>query len=703
MDDPTRRNRLSGAGSPYLRQHADNPVAWQPWDEQALDAATEQDVPIFLSIGYAACHWCHVMAEESFEDEAVATVLNEEYVPIKVDREERPDVDSVYMRACQLVRGGGGWPLSVWLTPDREPFHVATYLPRTPTRGQPGFLEVLEDIAEAWDDPQRRADLEDRAEQLAAAVAGDLEAVPDSRHLPEDSLLEDAAEAAVRTADRRHGGFGDAPKFPNARRIRLLFRGADRLPETDALGVAIDALDAMAEGGLYDHLGGGFHRYCTDADWTVPHYEKMLYDNAELPLAYLQGYRVTGTARYAAVVEETLSFVDRELGAPDGGFYATLAARAGEVEGAYYTWTPEEVADVIHAADVSHPDLITDLACDRWGITTAGDTEDDRSVLTISASVEALADAYDLSSSTVETHLSTARTTLEHARRDRDRPPRDEKILAGWNGLAITAFADAGLTLDSTYTDRATEALTFVRETHWTGDRLYRRYHQGDVGIPGYLEDYAFLARGAIACYEATGDHTHLAFARDLADVILDRFWDEDTQTLYFTEADTPGLVARPQELTDQSTPSSTGIAVRVLTTLATIFPDEGYDDVAATVLETHGGSLAEQPLQHVSLVSAATTLDRGVLEVTTVGDIPRAWTTRIASTYLRDRFLSHRPADPSRLQTWLADLDIEDPPPIWADRDRVDDQPTAYVCRRACSPPIHTEDELQEWLSEFR
>jgi len=703
MDDPTRRNRLSAAASPYLRQHADNPVAWQPWDDQALASARDRDVPIFLSIGYAACHWCHVMAEESFDDEAVAAVLNEDYVPIKVDREERPDVDSVYMTACQLVRGGGGWPLSVWLTPDREPFHVATYLPRTPRRGQPGFLDVLEDIAEAWADPERRADLEQRAGQLADAVAGDLERVPDSPAAPGETLLADTVRAAVHSADRANGGFGDAPKFPHPRRIRLLLRAAHRSGDTEPTDVATAALDAMADGGLYDHLGGGFHRYCTDADWTVPHYEKMLYDNAELPLAYLDGYRVTGDERYAAVVRDTLSFVDRELGADDGAFFSTLAARAGDVEGAYYTWTPGEVADVIQAADVSHPDVVTSLACDRWGITESGNTEDGRSVLTIAASVEALADDNELSSSTVERHLSAAETALERAREDRDRPPRDEKILAGWNGLAITAFAEAGLTLDTEYTDRAAEALTAVRDAHWTGDHLYRRSHHGDVGIHGYLEDYAFLAQAAIATYEATDDHHHLGFALDLADAIVDRFWDPDTQTLYFTEDGTDDLLARPQELTDHSTPSSAGIATQVLTTLATVAPDAGYDEVATAVLETHGSTLADSPLQHVSLVTAADTVDRGVLEIITVGDTPRSWTTIIGTTYLPDRFHSHRPVDHSGLETWLADLDLETMPPLWAGRDGDDDRPTAYVCRRACSPPIHDADGLREWLSEFR
>ena len=322
-------NRLDEAASPYLEQHADNPVAWQPWDETARALARDRDVPIFLSIGYAACHWCHVMAEESFEDPAIAQRLNQEFVPVKVDREERPDVDSVYMRVCQMVRGQGGWPLSVFLTPGGKPFQVGTYFPPTPKRGMPGFGQLLEDVADAWNDPDERADLEERADQWSAAVAGELEDPPEPRDAaPDGSLLEAAADAAVRGADREHGGWGRGQKFPQPGRIHLLFRAHDRTGDDTYLDVATGTLTAMCAGGLYDHVGGGFHRYCVDRDWTVPHFEKMLYDNAEIPRALLAGYQVTGDARYAEAARGTFEFVERELTHPEGGFYSTLDAES---------------------------------------------------------------------------------------------------------------------------------------------------------------------------------------------------------------------------------------------------------------------------------------------------------------------------------------------------------------------------------------
>ncbi|MEF8776059.1 MAG: thioredoxin domain-containing protein, partial [Haloarculaceae archaeon] len=360
MPTPTSQNRLDQEESPYLSQHADNPVNWQPWDEDALATARQEDMPIFLSIGYAACHWCHVMEEESFQNDAIAEVLNEQFVPIKVDREERPDLDSVYMSICQAVTGRGGWPLSVFLTPEGKPFYVGTYFPAEARRGQPGFRQLLADIVASWNDPDERADIEERAEEWTRAVTEDLESVPDQPgDTPDDDLLESAASAAVRGADREAGGWGTGPKFPHPGRLHILLRAHHRTGGSEFRAVATETLDAMAEGGMYDQLGGGFHRYATDRTWTVPHFEKMLYDNAELTRAYLAGYQLTGQQRYARVARETLAFVEEELTHPDGGFYSTLDARSERVdedthagsghdgamtEGAFYVWTPDQVA-----------------------------------------------------------------------------------------------------------------------------------------------------------------------------------------------------------------------------------------------------------------------------------------------------------------------------------------------------------------------
>ncbi|MHC3437300.1 thioredoxin domain-containing protein [Natrialbaceae archaeon A-gly3] len=704
MEPPTRRNRLDDEESPYLRQHADNPVNWQPWDEAALEAAREHDRPIFLSIGYSACHWCHVMEEESFADEEVAKVLNENFVPIKVDREERPDVDSIYMTVCQLVTGRGGWPLSAWLTPEGKPFHVGTYFPRESKRGQPGFLDVLERLTESWESD--RDEVENRAEQWTQAARDRLEGTGSAvgrKGTPTSEVLESAADAALRSADRTNGGFGtDGPKFPQPARVQALFRAYDRTDRETYREVACEALEAMASGGLYDHVGGGFHRYCVDPDWTVPHFEKMLYDNAEIPRAYLAGYQVTGEDRYAEVVEETLAFVERELTHPDGGFFSTLDAQSlddeGErEEGAFYVWTPEEVREVLEA------DLETDLFCKRFGVTESGNFEG-TTVLNVETSIDELAEQFDLEAAEVEDRLESAIETVFEARQQRPRPNRDEKVLASWNGLMIATFAEAGVVLDESYAEPAVSALEFVRDRLWDEEekRLSRRYKDGDVAVSGYLEDYAFLARGALMCYEATGDVAHLDFSLELARTIEAEFWDEGQGTLFFTPESGESLVTRPQELTDSSTPSATGVAVETLLALDP-FAAEEFEAIAETVLETHGNRIESNALSHVSLALAADRLETGPLEVTVAAEeVPGTWRDRFAEEYLPNRLLARRPPTEEGLEAWLDGLGLAEAPPIWAGRKARDGEPTLYVCRdRTCSPPTDDVEEALEWVGQ--
>ncbi|MDG5775403.1 thioredoxin domain-containing protein [Haloarculaceae archaeon H-GB1-1] len=697
MSDPTDRNRLDDEESPYLRQHADNPVNWQPWDDEALDAARERDVPIFLSVGYSACHWCHVMAEESFEDEQVAEVLNADFVPVKVDREERPDVDRIYQTLCQMVSGRGGWPLSVWLTPEGKPFYVGTYFPKEAKRGQPGFLDLLDNIRTSW--TEERDQLEDRAEQWTSAIEGELESVPDSPgEAPDESVLDAAAQAALRGADREFGGWGSSgPKFPQPGRIHALMRASDRTERDAYREVVTETLDAMADGGMYDHVGGGFHRYATDRRWVVPHFEKMLYDNAELTRAYLAGYQLTGHERYAETARETLAFVERELTHDDGGFFSTLDARSEGEEGKFYVWTPSEVSEVV--AD----ETAADLFCDRYGITQSGNFEGD-TVLTRSESVESLADEYDLSESEVESLLADAKSQVFEAREQRVRPARDEKVLASWNGLMLSAFADAALVLDESFAEPAAEALAFVREHLWDADagRLARRFKDGDVKGDGYLEDYAFLGRGAFDLYQATGDVEHLAFALDLARVVEDEFWDEEAGTLYFTPASGESLIARPQELNDQSTPSSTGVATELLLSLSHFAPHDRFEAVAERVLETHRSKLDANPLQYATLVLAADQYAGGALELTVAADsLPDDWREAIAETYLPASVLSLRPPTEAGLSAWLDQLELDETPPIWDGREQRDGAPTVYACRNfTCSPPKHDLREALAWAA---
>ncbi|WP_408958776.1 thioredoxin domain-containing protein [Natrinema sp. 74] len=710
MTDPTRRNRLEDEESPYLRQHADNPVNWQPWDEAALEAAKERDVPIFLSIGYSACHWCHVMEEESFQDEAVAEVLNENFVPIKVDREERPDVDSIYMTVCQLVRGQGGWPLSAWLTPEGKPFFIGTYFPPEGQRGQPGFRDLLERISDSWESEEDREEMEHRAQQWTDAAKDRLEETPDAAGTggggapPSSDVLETAADAVVRSADREYGGFGSGQKFPQPSRLRVLARAYDRTGEEDYLDVLEQTLGAMASGGLYDHVGGGFHRYCVDRDWTVPHFEKMLYDNAEIPRAFLAGYQLTGEGRYAEVVEETLAFVDRELTHDEGGFFSTLDAQSespetGErEEGAFYVWTPAEVHEILE------DETDAALFCRRYDISEAGNFEGQNQPNRV-VKISELAGEFDLEGSEILKRLDSARQRLFEAREERPRPNRDEKILAGWNGLLISTYAEAALVLgEDGYAETAVDALGFVRERLWDDDerRLSRRYKDGDVKVDGYLEDYAFLARGALDCYQATGEVDHLAFALELARVIEAEFWDADRGTLYFTPESGESLVTRPQELSDQSTPSAAGVAVETLLALDE-FATEEFGEIATTVLETHANKLEANALEHATLCIAADRLESGALEVTVAADnLPETWRDRFASRYAPDRLFALRPPTEDGLEDWLDRLALEDAPPIWAGRKARDGEPTLYVCRdRTCSPPTHDADEALEWLGE--
>jgi uncharacterized protein YyaL (SSP411 family) len=554
-------------------------------------------------------------------------------------------------------------------------------------------------LAETWEND--REEMESRAEEWMDAIEGNVGSVeaPEGAELPGSDLLESVGRSALRAADREHGGFGaTGAKFPHPARIDALLRLYDRTGRETYRDVAYETLSAMATRGMYDHVGGGFHRYATDRDWSVPHFEKMLYDNAELPRIYLAGYQVTGIETYAETVRETLAFVDRELSHPNGGFYSTLDARSAgdggeQEEGAFYTWTPEEVRAAIE------DDLAADLFCDRFGVMNAGNIEGSN-VLAIRRGVDSLTEEHDSDPEAVEAKLDVAREALFEAREERPRPARDEKVLAGWNGLAISAFAEAGIVLDSEYAARAADALDFVDEHLRDGTTLERRYEDGAVGVDGYLEDYAFLARGALDCYQATGDVEALAIALDLARGIEAEFYEEREGALYFTPASGEELIARPQELTDQSTPSSAGVAIDVLLALDTFVPHDRFAGIAESALSTYRSRIESDPLQHTTIALAADHYATGSRELTVVAEsLPTPWRERIGETYLPNRLLAPRPP---ALDGWLDRLDLAAAPPIWADRDQRGGEPTVYACESfSCSPPTNDIDEALAWFGE--
>ncbi len=568
MSGTQTANRLIHETSPYLRQHAHNPVDWYPWGEEALRRARDEDKPIFLSIGYAACHWCHVMERESFEDPAIARQMNESFVNIKVDREERPDLDDTYMTAVQLLTGAGGWPMSVWLTPDLKPFYGGTYFPPQDRWGRAGFPAVLAQLASAW--RNRRAEVEQAANQMADAIR-QAQAVRAGRGSLSRDLVGRAVSALEARFDRRWGGFGSAPKFPPSMGLALLLRCYHREQEPAFLQMVTGTLDGMARGGMYDQVGGGFHRYSTDERWLVPHFEKMLYDNALLVPAYLEAYQVTGAEEYRRIVGETLEWVRREMTHPDGGFFSTLDADSEGVEGKFYVWTPGRVLQMLGADDGTLFNRIYD-------ITARGNFEGE-SIPHLDRPIEEWADELQEPADALHARLSAMRARLREARAQRVWPAKDDKILTGWNGLMITAFARAAQALGNPeYAGAARRAAEFVLSHLRRDGRLLHTFRDGTAKLPAYLDDYSFLARGLLDLHAATGEDRWLREARALVTEMVDLFWDDQAGAFFFTARDQEAPIARGKNPYDGAIPSGNSIAVMALLRLVELGEDSGLE-----------------------------------------------------------------------------------------------------------------------------
>jgi hypothetical protein len=678
-------NRLAHETSPYLLQHAENPVEWYPWGEEALARARAEDKPLLVSIGYSACHWCHVMAHESFENPAIAVVMNEQFVSVKVDREERPDVDHIYMTAVQAMTQHGGWPLNVFCTPDGTPFYGGTYWPPEDRGRMPGFPRILAAVAEAYRD--RRAEIAQQGENLRQhieqAMAPEL---PRSELAP--GILDQAVEVLAASFDRRYGGFGGAPKFPQAMALEFLLRRYHATGHEQALAMAEFTLEHMARGGMYDQIGGGFARYSVDDRWLVPHFEKMLYDNAQLSRVYLHASLVTGKPLYRRIAEETYDYVQREMLDKAGGFYSAQDADSEGHEGKFYVWTPDEIEAALGADDAA-------LVGAYWGITPAGNFEG-KNILHVPRTLEAVAEEAGVAPERLEAAVARVKRELFAVRSQRVWPGRDDKVLTAWNGLMMRSFAEAGRLLgNDEYLRVAVANATFVLGSLRQGDRLLRTWRNGEAKLNGYLEDYAFYASALLALYEATFELEWFTEARALADTMLDQFWDDAIGGFYNTPREHEALIVRPRDFYDNAVPAGSSVAVEVLLRLALLTGEGAYERRAVLVLERLAHVVGQHPLAFGELIQALDFHLAGPREVAFVGE-PEGADMRELLAVVNRAYLPHQVLALRRPDDRAAEAAI----PLLAERDALDDRATAYVCRNAvCELPTTNPIVLAEQL----
>ena len=667
-------NRLANEASPYLLQHKDNPVDWYPWSDEALEVARAQDKPILLSIGYAACHWCHVMERESFEDEETAALMNENFINIKVDREERPDIDSLYMDAVQAMTGHGGWPMTMFLTPEGTPFYGGTYFPPVDRHGMPSFRTVLEAVAEAWRD--RRDEARQQGKRLLEHVSIGSRLRP-SQDLVSDDVLQDALRSLRNNFDETFGGFGGAPKFPQPMGIDLLLRLAHRGHE-EARTMAAKTLDMMAAGGIFDQLGGGWHRYSVDREWVVPHFEKMLYDNAQLLRTYARSYLLDGNPRHREVAEATARWMLTEMRDPAGGFWSSLDADSEGEEGRFYVWSLDEVADV------AGEDL--DLAVETWGFSETGNFEGHNIPVRTSGDPET-------------PDVERLRLVLLERRASRVRPGTDDKVLTAWSSLAASCLAEAGATLGHRdWVAAAVEAVDFSLSTMRTGGRLMRSYRSTGAGTTikhlAVCEDYAFLLEACLALFEATHDTRWLFEARWAADEAIRLFWDAESGGFFTTGSDVHDLVVRPKDLFDNAIPAANSVLALELQRLALLTGEASYESHALGAIRLVRDAATRSPQGFGHALQAIDFYLSDALEIVIVGDgAPGA---ALVDT-IRSRFLPNKVLVVQSSVTPEAAALV----PLLRDRTLVDGLPTAYVCRHGtCKLPVTRPEELLDQIS---
>ena len=689
QDESRRANGLAGQTSPYLLQHLHNPVDWQPWGPQALQRAADEDKPIFLSIGYAACHWCHVMAHESFENESIAAYLNEHFVSIKVDREERPDIDEIYMNAVQLLTGAGGWPLTAFLTPDLQPFAGGTYFPPDDRYGRIGLQALLERIVTGWNEDRDRlihagSELTKQLHRIARSDHGK----PDGTPVGSASIERAIAELTARV-DERHGGFGAAPKFPPDAALTLLLRESHRTHAPQPARIAERTLDAMARGGMYDHIGGGFARYSVDERWLVPHFEKMLYNQALLVPVYADAFQLTGRQDFQRVVEQTLDFVRRELTDPGGGFYSSLDADSEGEEGRFYVWDLEEIESIL-GDDAG-------FFCSTYGITQAGNFEGHNIPNLLHGSLAEQAATAGTDETTLEQRLAPLRETVLAEREKRVRPGTDNKVLTAWNGLMITAFARAyqvfGRAEDLAAVQRAAG---FALNHLLVEGRLHATWRNGHAALNGYLDDYAFLGRALLDLYETDFDRRWLHRSEQIATTMLQHFGDAERGGFFFTSDDHEALLTRNHSVHDGALPAGSGVAAGWLARLGDHLDEERFRSAARETLIGLQPAVERSASAFATLLLAADRELRPGLEITIVGS-PDAPETAALVGCVRRRFLPH-------LTLAAGTGEAVRGLPLFEGRGPLDGKPAAYVCRdRVCGAPVTDADELDAALEEAR
>jgi len=683
-------NRLINETSPYLLQHANNPVDWYPWGEEALERARSEDKPILLSIGYSACHWCHVMERESFEDETIAGLMNENFVSIKVDREERPDLDQVYMQAVQMLTGSGGWPMTVFLTPEGKPFYGGTYFPPDDRQGMPGFPRLLTSIAEAYS--TNRGEVDRVTQQLTTQMSQSNQ-VPQGTSILTVDILHQAYSSLATNFDYQNGGFGNAPKFPQPMTPEFLLRYYHHGYNPRALELVELTLEKMAYGGIYDQIGGGFHRYSTDPYWLVPHFEKMLYDNALLARLFLHTYLITGRALYRRVVEETLDYVLREMTDPSGGFYSAQDADSEGVEGKFFVWSPGEINAVMGDTD-------GEVFAGYYGVTAGGNFEG-KNILNIRQNPEEFAETKGLTADQLGDIINRGSKALLEVREQRIHPMRDDKVLSSWNGLMLRSFAEAAAALGRPdYLAVAIKNAGFLVGSMKSDGRLLRTYRDGQAKLLGYLEDYSFVIDGLLALYEATFDLRWLEEAVTLADSMIELFWDEGIGGFYDTGSDHETLVVRPRDVFDNAQPCGGSVASDVLLRLAVFTGKSDYSAKAAVPLRSLHQAMSQSPGGTGHWLSALDFYVSPPKEIAVIGPRDDPATQALLDTVFH-RFLPNKvvmgvepPLSPT---VGNSGSDI----PLLAGRGMVGGLPSAYVCQNyACQLPVTDPAGLAEQLS---